>query len=110
MHKIAPSKPRVPRLAARAIIGAVAGFFGTTPDALASRSRRRDVLVPRQLAMYLCRRYTDEPLAVIAQHFDRDHPAVSNAVRVVERRILERAPLRYQVEELTARLDKLAAG
>ena len=74
---------------------------------MASRSRRRDVLVPRQLAMYLCRRYTDEPLCAIARHFDRDHPAVSNAVKTVERRILERAPLRYQIEELSARLDQL---
>jgi hypothetical protein len=32
---------------------------------------------------------------------------VSNAVKVVERKILERAPLRYQVEELSARLDRL---
>ena len=57
--------------------------------------------------MYLCRRYTDEPLGSIARHFDRDHPAVSNAVKTVERRILERAPLRYQIEELSARLDQL---
>ena len=41
------------------------------------------------------------------EHLDRDHPAVSNAVKVVERKILERAPLRYQVEELSARLDRL---
>ena len=57
--------------------------------------------------MSLCRRYTDEPLTRIAAAFGRDHPAVSNAVKVVERRILERAPLRYQVEELSARLDRL---
>ena len=37
----------------------------------------------------------------------RAHPAVSNAVRVVERQILERAPLRYRVEALTERLDAL---
>ena len=85
----------------------VALFFGMSPEALAARSRRRDVLVPRQLAMYLCRRYTCLPLGEIARAFDRDHPAVSNAVKVVERRILERAPLRYQVEELSARLDRL---
>ncbi len=41
------------------VIRVVACFFKTTPEALASRSRRRDVLVPRQLAMYLCRSYTD---------------------------------------------------
>jgi chromosomal replication initiator protein len=88
------------------VIATVAAFFGRRPDELASRSRRRDVLLPRQLAMYLCRRYTDASLSEIGRAFGRDHPAVANAIRQVERGILERAPLRYQVEELASRLEK----
>jgi chromosomal replication initiator protein len=64
------------------------------------------VLLPRQLAMYLCHRYTQASLTEIARAFDRDHPSVSNAISVVERGILERAPLRYQVEALTAKLEE----
>ena len=106
LHKLAPVQP-LRSLDPGAVIGVVATFFGSRPEALAARSRRRDVLLPRQLAMYLCRRYTDHSLTSIARAFGRDHPAVSNAVRSIERRILERAPLRYQVEELSARLDRL---
>jgi chromosomal replication initiator protein len=106
LRKLVAPEPRG-RLDATSVIRTVALFFGMAPEALAARSRRRDVLTPRQLAMYLCRRYTSLPLVEIARAFDRDHPAVSNAVKVVERRILERAPLRYQVEELSARLDRL---
>lgn len=106
LRKLAAPEPRG-RLDPTAVIRTVALFFGLAPEALATRSRRRDVLVPRQLAMYLCRRYTGLALGEIARAFDRDHPAVSNAVKVVERKILERAPLRYQVEELSARLDRL---
>ncbi len=90
------------------VIGVVAAFFKTTPAAMAARSRRRDVLLPRQLAMYLCRRYTDAPLQRIGEALGRDHPAVSHALRVVERQMLERAPLRYQVEALVERLDAMA--
>lgn len=90
----------------RDVVEVVAAFFRTTPAALASRSRRRDVLVPRQLAMYLAHRYTQASLTEIGRAFDRDHPAVKNAVERVERGILERAPLRYQVEALCARLDQ----
>jgi chromosomal replication initiator protein len=107
LRKLAPTQPEAAHLDPRVVVEVVARFFRTTPEAMASRSRRRDVLVPRQLAMYLCRRYSDAPLSVIAQAFGRDHPSVGNAVRVVERRILERAPLRYQVEALSARLDAL---
>jgi len=106
-QKLAPSQPRTPPLDLSTVISVVASFFRTSAESMASRSRRRDVLVPRQLAMYLCRRYSDAPITTIARAFGREHPAVSNAIRVVERRILERAPIRYQVEALSARLDAL---
>jgi len=96
-------------LRAEEVIDCVSSFFGVSRSQLASRSRRRDVLVPRQLAMYLSRRYTDATLSEIGRALGRDHPAVANAVRVVERAILERAPLRYQVEELASRLERRRA-
>jgi len=107
LRKVVDSAPEARRLAPRAVIEVVAAFFRTTPEQLASRSRRRDVLVPRQLAMYLCRRFTDAPVAVIAPCFGRNHTAVANADKVISRGILERAPLRYQVEALSERLDQL---
>ncbi|MBW2272894.1 MAG: ATP-binding protein [Deltaproteobacteria bacterium] len=89
------------------IIKVVAGFFKTTPAVMSTRSRRRDILVPRQLAMYLCHRYTDASLAEIGRALGKNHPAVKNAVRRIEREVLEKAPLRYQVEALVERLDEL---
>jgi len=107
LRKLGPAAPRAARLEPAAVVAVVAAFFRARPETLASRSRRRDVLVPRQLAMYLCRRYTDAPLGAIGRLLGRDHPAVGNAIKVVERRMLEHAPLRYQVEALCARLDAL---
>ncbi len=89
------------------IIGLVAVYFKTTPETLATRSRRRDVLHPRQLAMYLCRRFTDASLADIGRALNRDHPSVSNSIRKVERDLLEKVQVRYQVEALIDRLDEL---
>jgi len=95
------------RATPEAIIEAVAGFFQTSADSLASRSRRRDVLLPRQLSMYLCRRYTDASLADIGRLLNRDHPSVANAIRKIERQLLENVRLRYQVEAVIRRLDEL---
>jgi chromosomal replication initiator protein len=64
-------------------------------------------MVPRQIAMYLCRRYTNQPASAIARAFARSHPSVGNAEKVVERRVLESAPFRYRVEAISARLDEL---
>jgi chromosomal replication initiator protein len=88
-----------------AVLACVSGFFGVTAAQLAARSRAERAKQPRQLAMYLCRRYTDASLSEIGRLFGRNHPAVANAIQRVERGILERAPLRYQVEELAARLE-----
>jgi len=103
-------QPRAPSsgLQAERIVEIVATAFQTAPASLASRTRRRDVLVPRQIAMYLCTRYGDESLQRIGQLFGRNHTSVANAVRAVERGLLERAPLRYKVEALIARLDTVA--
>jgi chromosomal replication initiator protein len=110
LHKVAPLEACDALLDVATVVRAVAAFFGKRPEELAARSRRRDVLLPRQLAMYLCRRYTDAPLVEIGRALGRDHPSVANAVRQVERAMLERAPLRYQIEELSARLDRLRRG
>jgi chromosomal replication initiator protein len=88
------------------IVRIVATFFGKRPEALAGRSRRRDVLIPRQIAMYLAHRYTNASFTEIGRSLGRDHPAVRNAITRVERLILENAPLRYQIEALSERIDQ----
>ncbi len=105
--KVAPPRGESTRLNVASVLRTVAGFFQTTPERLASRSRRKQVLLPRQLAMYLCRRYTDASVAEIGRALGRDHPSVRNAIQKIERDILEHAPRRYQIEALSERLDQL---
>jgi chromosomal replication initiator protein len=107
IHKVAPMEAAPCRLDLDAVIGAVAAFTGTSREALCARSRRCDALLPRQLAMYLCHRFTDASLSEIGLALRRRHPSVRNAIRVVERGVLERPQLRYQVEALVARLEEL---
>ena len=88
------------------VVRIVAAFFAMRPEALASRSRRRDVLVPRQLAMYLAHRHTEASLTEIGRGLGRDHPSVRNAIMRIERQVLENAPIRYQIEALSERIDR----
>lgn len=98
------------RLAVEEIVRIVATFFGKRPEELASRSRRRDVLVPRQLAMALAHRHTDASLGEIGRALGRDHPSVRNAIQRIERQVLEHAPIRYQLEALSERIDRAITG
>jgi chromosomal replication initiator protein len=79
--------------------------YGLEPDALRSRSRKQIYVRPRQIAMYLARRYTDASLADIGRAFERDHTSVMYAIDAVERRIVERPQLRYELEALAARIS-----
>jgi chromosomal replication initiator protein len=86
----------------------VAAHFRTTVEALASRTRRRDVLAPRQIAMYLCTRHTDASLQTIGRVFARNHPSVANAVRAVERALAARPAARERLALLVAEIEALS--
>jgi len=107
LAKVSTLRTAKRHLAIETVIEVVAKLYETTPAVLASRSRRKESLIPRQIAMYLCRRYTRQPASAIARAFARNHPSVSNAEKIVERRVLESAPFRYRVEAISARLDEL---
>jgi chromosomal replication initiator protein len=92
------------------VAATVARAYSVTAADLSSRSRKRRIVRPRQLAMYLCRRYTDASLLEIGQLFQRDQTSVRYAVETVERRVLEQPQLRYELESLAARLTPRLPG
>jgi len=88
----------------------VAAHFQLTATALASRSRRKDVLLPRQIAMYLCTRHTDASLERIGGAFGRSHPAVANAARAVKRALAARPALQERLAAITGEIEALSGG
>ena len=64
-----------------------AGFFGCRVADLESDRRTREVVRPRQTAMYLARQMTTRSLPDIARRFNRrDHTTVIHALRQVQKR------------------------
>jgi len=63
----------------------VSNHFGLALSDLTSHSRERHLVVPRQIAMYLCRTVADASFPAIAEKFGgRDHSTIMHAVKVVE--------------------------
>lgn len=59
------------------IIKIVSEHFGITPADITSHKRNKEVVYPRQIAMYLCRTMTDVPLQTIGKIIgNRDHTTV----------------------------------
>jgi chromosomal replication initiator protein len=83
----------------------VGGYFRLKPEQLQSRRRSRNVLVPRQVGMYLARRLTGLSLGQIGAYFGgRDHSTVLHACRKVEQALARDAVLSGAVRQLHAEL------
>ncbi|MBM4335855.1 MAG: chromosomal replication initiator protein DnaA [Deltaproteobacteria bacterium] len=87
------------------IMAETARAYGVGKDDLRARSRKQSLTRPRQIAMYLARIYTEASLAEIGRAFNRDHTSVMYAIGVVERRIVEKPQLRYELEALAQRVN-----
>jgi len=86
---------------------AVCDFFRLRPADLRSKKRTRTIALPRQVAMYLCRRYTNASFPVIGDRFGgRDHSTVIHAAQVIERRLREDPTFRATVERLERLLER----
>ena len=74
-------KPTALRRGAARVQDVVAAEWGVTPEALISKRRSRELLEPRQVAMYLCREMLGMTLGAIGEAFGgRDHSTVVNAL------------------------------
>jgi len=82
-------------------------YYKLTMEELVSKSRKRTIARPRQIGMYLARRYTDQSLQSIGRCFNRYHATTLHAIGVVERLIQGNGPVQKQVEFLS---DKVESG
>ena len=64
----------------------VCKFYGLQSDDLISKKRPKNIALPRQIAMYLCRRLTDASLPKIGFSFGgRDHTTVIHAYEKIDK-------------------------
>jgi chromosomal replication initiator protein len=87
------------------IVQRVGSYFQVEPRRLRSQRRHRQILLPRQVGMYLARRLTGLSFGQIGSHFgDRDHSTVLHACRKIERILPHDAVLSGAVRQLQADL------
>ncbi len=87
----------------------VAEEWGVRSDSLASVRRSREILVPRQVAMYLMRTLLDLPLARIGREFGgRDHSTVHHSIHKIDTRLSGDDAFRRRVRKLRRRLESRA--
>jgi chromosomal replication initiator protein len=92
-------RPR--QITPKVILDEVAITFGFTVEELCGTSRRRPLVIARQIGMYVFRELTDFSYPAIAREFGgRDHTTVIHAVEKVSGLMKERRQIYDQVTEL----------
>jgi chromosomal replication initiator protein len=95
------------RITPEMIINNVCVFYGVAEAALVGKGRARNIVVPRQVAMYLLREETESSLVEIGQHLgNRDHTTVLYGCDKIADEINADARLRNEVLAIREKLHE----
>lgn len=88
----------------------VSDYFHVEQDDLKAKTRKKEIVIARQVAMYFSKDYTNHSLKSIGYHFGgRDHSTVIHALQSVDNMIDTDAKFRYSVDELKKKLKMRTA-
>ncbi|NTU96690.1 MAG: chromosomal replication initiator protein DnaA [Chlorobiaceae bacterium] len=97
------------RLTLDIIEKAVCSYFSITPNDLKGKSKKKEIAMGRQIAMYLSKMMTDSSLKTIGLHFGgRDHSTVIHAVNTIGKRKESVLEERKKLEEIKKRIEILS--
>ena len=100
---LSAAQPR--RITPQLILQTTADTFGFSVEDLCGPSRRRPLVIARQISMYVFRELTDFSYPAIAREFGgRDHSTVIHAVDKIAALMKERRQIYDQVTELILRI------
>jgi chromosomal replication initiator protein len=97
---------RQPDLSADTIQKAVADVFDVRMTDMTSKRRPASVAVPRQVAMFLCRRLTRSSLPEIALSFGKTHATVVHACKTVRGRMDVDNAFNTRVQDIARKLGR----
>ncbi len=88
------------------IISTVAEQYNVSVDLLKSKKRSNDVVLPRQLAMYLIREYTDTTLAGIGKELGgRDHSTVKSSIERITDMLSTDGDINQKIDVICMKLN-----
>jgi len=88
----------------------VSEFFGVKSDDLKAKTRKKEIVIARQVAMYFSKQYTNHSLKSIGYHFGgRDHSTVIHAVQSVYDMMDVSNNFKNSIGDLTKKIKMRAA-
>ena len=87
----------------------VAAHFRISENALRMKSRKQEIVLPRQIAMYLAKNLTKSSLQTVGLHFGgRDHSTIIHANKTIEGLMKDDESLRSHIEQIEKQLSYIS--
>ena len=103
---ITPDEPK--KITPNLIIDEVADYYNISANEILSKKRNMEIVVPRHVAMYLCRLLTDTALAEIGNIMGgRDHTTVIHGCEKIEKELSTDEMLKSTIENIK---NKIVSG
>lgn len=84
---------------------AVANYYGIHVEDLASTTRKKEIVIPRQVAIHIVRTMYDIPLKKIGEHFgNRDHATILHSLDKITEMMNQDPDLTQDVENIIKKL------
>ena len=92
------------KISVEEIQNAVCKKYSITMAQMLSKERTISIVTPRQLAMYIARKYTNKSLPEIAKVFDKQHATILHGVKTIEKRLDVEPELKVNMVEIIGQL------
>jgi chromosomal replication initiator protein len=83
----------------------VCKYYNVSLENIISKSRKQNFVRPRQMAIYLARRFTDAPLQTIGKSFNRYHGTALHSINSIERGLKQDSTIQKQVGFFCQKLE-----
>ena len=79
--------------------------FSISEREIISASRQQRIVKPRQIAIFLSRKYTDQPIKSIGSSFNRYHATAIYAINAIEKELKQKSVLFEQINYLSKKIE-----
>ncbi|MDR0474759.1 MAG: chromosomal replication initiator protein DnaA [Treponema sp.] len=102
--------PRQANMSIENIQRVVAEYFSLSPNDLKGKKKTKNIVFPRQLAMYIAREITDFSTTELGQSFGgRDHATVIHSIEKIKTQLLTEPALDSTIESLKRQIKEFSA-
>lgn len=89
------------------IVEQTANFYSVKVDEIRKTSRRKEVVFPRQIAMYLVRKHLKYSFPVIGDIFKRDHTTILYAYNKIELMLEQQEKIKKEISLIQSNLENI---